>query len=63
MLYEVITPDYMINSAKAPADGGELTIDFSSEGLNGSSMQEYLLISQLVRSFCLTFDNIYSVQS
>ena len=55
-------PEYVINSAQRPLGGSEITVDFASDGLNGSSMQEYLLISQIVRSLCLTFDSIETVR-
>ena len=62
-LVSMLSDDYTINGAKMPLGGSEVTVDFSSKGLNGGSMQEYLLISQIVRSLCMTFDDIRSVQS
>lgn len=58
----MLLPEYKINHAQLPLGGSEITVDFSSDGLNGSSMQEYLLISQIVRSLCMTFENIQTVQ-
>lgn len=60
-LVSMLSGDYKINSAKAFFGGGVL-VDFSSEGLVGSSMQEHLLISQIVRTLYLTFDDIRNVQ-
>lgn len=60
-LVSMLSSDYKINSVLL-FFGGTVMIDFSSEGLSGSSMQEYLLISQIVRTLCLTFDNIKEVQ-
>lgn len=60
-LTSMLSPEYKINSAKAFFGGGIL-VDFDSEGLSGGSMQEDLLISQIVRTLHLTFDNVRNVQ-
>ncbi|NCB41915.1 MAG: hypothetical protein EOM59_04780 [Clostridia bacterium] len=61
-LLSMLSSGYIINSAQVISGDGMVIVDFSSEGLSGSSMQEYLLISQIVRTLCLSFENVNSVQ-
>lgn len=58
----MLASNLVINSASASSDGVTVTVDFSSKGLSGSSMQEDLLISQIVRTLCLNFGSITYVQ-
>lgn len=60
-LSTMLTSAYKINSAQVYF-GGIVTVDFSSEGLSGGSMQEYLMISQIVRTLYFTFPAVNGVQ-
>ncbi len=58
----MLTENIVINSADLSESGDTVTVDLASTGLNGGSLQEELLIGQIVRTICLTFDSVTYVQ-
>lgn len=61
-LATVLGEDYKIQSVRISAIGRSALVDFSSEGLSGGSMEEELLIAQIVRTLMINFPGISSVQ-
>jgi spore germination protein GerM len=51
-----------IRSVRSSIFGGTLTVDFSSNNLSGSSMEEDLLIGQIVRTLILSYPGVETVQ-
>jgi hypothetical protein len=58
----VLKEDYKILSVRVSLIGRSAIVDLSSEGLSGGSMEEELLISQIVRTLMLNFPGISSIQ-
>lgn len=58
----MLTDDIAINSAVLSDSEDTVVVDFAQAGLNGGSLQEELLVGQIVRTLCLTFGNITYVQ-
>ncbi len=58
----VLKEDYRIQSVQVSVTARSATVDFASEGLSGGSMEEELLIAQIVRTLLLNFQSISSVQ-
>jgi hypothetical protein len=58
----VLKEDYHIQSVRISLIGRTAMVDLASEGLSGGSMEEELLIAQIVRTLMLNFSNIASVQ-
>lgn len=54
--------DLHINSVQSSLFGRTLTVDFSPDNLNGSSMEEDLLIGQIVRTLLVSFPGARSVE-
>ena len=58
----VLKEEYKILSVRVSPIGRSAMVDLASEGLSGGSMEEELLISQIVRTLMLNFQDIGSVQ-
>ena len=54
--------DIAIRGVRSSVFGRTLTVDISSENLTGSSMEEDLIIGQIVRTLILSFPGVASVQ-
>ena len=54
--------DLAIRGVRSSVFGRTLTVDISSENLTGSSMEEDLIIGQIVRTLILSFPGVASVQ-
>lgn len=61
-LTTVLKEEHQINSVRVSVIGRSAMVDFAGEGLSGGSMEEELLIAQIVRTLMLNFPNITSVQ-
>ena len=58
----MLAENIVINNADLSESGDTVTVDFASAALNGGSLQEELLVGQIVRTICLSFDNVTYVQ-
>lgn len=60
--FTMLADNIVINSAVLADTGDTVVVDFAQAGLNGGSLQEELLVGQIVRTLCLTFGDITYVR-